>query len=530
MSYAVGMVGDNLGDLSLKLRDRAERDLYFTMTTVFGRSFLNSSYFHPLICSAAETSKILRTIYLAPRGGGKSEVLRAKAARLILSTIEAGGSPHIAFGAYDYKTALKNARAAVNRGINSELAAVIWPKATTFLKKVGTEFNTSGEARWHEYLQDSHDDPHLKVAGINGGLTSGHFQYFFGDDMIDEVNARSETECKRAKDWISVLPNILEDPLGCEIDLAGTHYSLRDTYSMILRDDALSESWTFFIHPGYWEEFNSETGKAVMRSFWSEKYPVDRMHEHMRLIGGPYFFQALIQQNPIQQDASLFQAEWLKLWKWHPSKKNTILRQSHEHEAGDWVEVHLVEMTIVELFDPALGRKGSSSDSAIVIVGVDPYENVYLLDYFSDSVSIHKAMRLFQLLGDKWKPIASGCEDVLFQELVIDGLKGLDSQQVISKYHLQKLRPAGRSKDARIIALQHIYEEGRFFINQEHVKFYEQYVSFTLESKEKRDILDALAYGPDIWWPGKPIPGITENVALPNPSAAIAGRDSTTGY
>ena len=531
MAFVGAMHGGDLGQLRDMMRDRAEKDLFWCSQIVFNMTYLNSEYFHRVLARVLESTSpgTEKKAIFAPRGGGKSEFARAKKAREILTELENGISPHKFFSAYDEKTAFKNALDSLKKAAKSQLAGTIWPNAQNLLRKVEMRFNSKGEAMWHKHIPNSKADPHIKVAGINSGLTSGHYNGGYADDMIHEVSARSPAECARALDWIKALPNVLDNPISTPVDMTGTFYRAGDTYVQFVEDEALAQEWTTFIHPGYWEEFDEE-GRATLRSYWEEKHPVKDMMRHKALMGGSYLFEALIQQNPVQSEDATFQEEWLKYWDWHPSKRDVIVRQASRVEIGDYVEVHLSELTIVALMDPAMGKKYSKSETAIAILGVDYLENVYLLDYYVENVSISKGIQVFQRLGRKWKPAATGCEAVLFMELILPALKEADASEIVGIYNIQGLEPEGVSKDYRIMALQPIFEQGRFFVREDQAKFHEQYISYIPGAQTKRDLLDAIAYGPRIWWRGTPIEGISHvPLSAFNKKPKIT-RDDVTGY
>ena len=498
MKALVGPTGtmDELRDLIIQ---RMRSDLYFTVTHVFGLSFFDAPFHQALSQFMWNEAAHPQTIVLAPRGSGKSTIGLAKmTAKFLLNP-----NKRQLLVCYDLRQATKFlASIRENFILKGKWVRFLFPH----IHKIVAE--TEVRKDYHMYPQlmsDGKPDPHFLAASLNSGITGMHVDIEV-DDLIDEVNARSEAECKRACDWVDTSFNVLEHQVKGNFHIRGTHFHLRDPYAYIIERYPNFKVWK---HPGL-IEIHRDNGETELISYWPSKFSVDDLLT-MRS-RNQYVFASQIQQQPIQHGDSPFREEWLKYWQWENEGKSILL------DTGEIV--NLSDLTIAIIYDPAIASDQSRSDTAIVCIGMDSMHRYFVLDVWASKCSPSEGIRTAISMAAKWEPDLIAVEDVLFSSLVIPLLESTAKEHYAS-YKIMPVAPEGRSKAVRIAALQALFEEGRIFVSKRHDQLITQYLQFPYG--QKWDVLDALAYAPKVLYP--PI-GSLEPTDLP----IARGAAIVTGY
>lgn len=515
------MIGGDLGQLASQVKNRAYRDLYFAATAVWGFTFFDAK-FHRQLASFMGDDDILRKAYFAPRGSGKTSFHRVKCAMRFLKN----SNEHQLLPSYDFQTAAKNLNVihSMIAGHRSGTVAKLWPEIWYKIKDLPTRLS-DGYIDWNKQLGDEHPDPTFKAIGVNSGVTGGHYPCCGIDDLIDEKNARSPSEVERAYEWFQVITNCLEHQNLTPIDLLGTRYGPADTYQKMRDDEGIRNSFKWFIHPMYWSEFTS-AGKEIRKSYWPSKFPVE-MENSIREQMGSYFFEALMQQRPIQPGDAFFKEDWIKTWEWHPRQKQALLREDGE-------VVYLEDLVIGIVWDPALGGPNQESDNALIVIAQDFEGNYYVLDTWAEPVSIELGKQQFARLREKWNPNISACEAVLFQQLIYPSLRKDRPASRAAAFDITPVKPAGRDKDMRIQSLQPILEQGRLYVHKSSAKLRSQIVNYRVpelgkKQKQKVDLLDCLAYAPEVLWqPETPLRGPIIDISAK--TILERGANKVTGY
>jgi len=288
-----------------------------------------------------------------------------------------------------------------------------------------------------------------------------------------------------------------------------------DPYVHILKD---VPQFIPFVYPGLQVLYN-EKGERIEKSYWESKFKVSDLHQ-MRGLMGAHRFAALIQQNPTQSEDATFKEEWLQWFTWGPADhqgRPTIIRQH------DKAVISLDHTNVFMVFDPALGTDRSEARNAIIVFAMDADENIYILDAWATKSTLEIATRGFIQRLVQWEPDCSGCEDVLFQSLILPAIKNNLRSRALSHYQIRGVQPKGRSKDFRILSLQPIFEQRRVYMHRSQDELITEYL--THPNGKYRDLLDALAYGPDLWY-------VPRRASLGKDplAAALAKRDPVTGY
>lgn len=153
------------------------------------------------------------------------------------------------------------------------------------------------------------------------------------------------------------------------------------------------------------------------------------------------------------------------------------------------------------LIDPAFETKKDSDNTAMVSIGIDDENNVWILDVLKGKFHPKQTIELMFSLYEKHHYLGIGIEDITFGKTLQYHLN--DEMKQRKKWlPIIKLKPGERSKDARIMGLQPLYEAGKVFHCKDGrgIQYLEEELLRYPRSAHD-DIIDALAYGPDIMAP-----------------------------
>jgi len=523
MSSAGLVIGEDLGAVISRTKSGIEDSVYFAAQVLWRYRFLDAP-FHVSLGAFMDLT-YPRLGILAPRGGGKSLLARAKVARDFLVSVDHGRVPHKLLASYNSMTAKKNLKeihdmiaGAKSGGGVKELYHGVWSK----IRNLPVSIASNGIVDWNKALRSDHPDPVFLAAGIDSGITSSHFDDALIDDLVDEVAARSPTEIRRSLEWVPTLYSCLDHQVESPVLLLGTNYGPDDVYSLMQDPrEQIGSDFKWFIHAGLLE---GENGKLY--SYWPSKFTVEHLLK-MRKEMGEYFFNALIQQSPSRHGDMFFKESEIKEWEWHPTRSQTLVLDSGE-------EIFLEDLHIFLVFDPALGKKYSSSDSSILVVGVDWKERWFVLDTWAERKPLAVAVKMVVSKIEQWEPLVSAVEAVLFQELLLPALKGMYPKLGYGALQLDPITPEGRNKVARIMALQPFFSRESVFLPRNGaLKLRRQILDFRPDIDNKRaqvDLLDCLAYVPSVAF-APSTPRRAFDASLVNGrKASKKDRNPVTGY
>lgn len=146
---------------------------------------------------------------------------------------------------------------------------------------------------------------------------------------------------------------------------------------------------------------------------------------------------------------------------------------------------------------PASGKnreaiKSVRARSAIVVVGTDSLNRIYVLDAWADRVSTNVIRKKFVDMCEAWGPIIAAFEDMGQQSLLFDPIMDEASDRGIS-IPLAAIKPTTKvEKRFRIRAsIQPVYGSGRLLINDALVELINELTGFPMSST--MDLVDALA-------------------------------------
>jgi phage terminase large subunit-like protein len=258
---------------------------------------------------------------------------------------------------------------------------------------------------------------------VDGQPTSKHFNLLVYDDVVTlESVTTPEMIAKVTERW-AVSLNL--GAHGGRRRHIGTRYHFNDTYRSMMEREAVTPR----IYPA------TDTGKPDGKPVFLSAESLAGKRRDM----GPYVFGCQMLQNPTADEAQGFQLDWLRFY---PS-----------------IESDLFNRYI--LVDPAGEKKKGSDYTSMVVIGLGPDRNYYLIDGIRDRLNLtERTKKLFEF-HKKYRPLAVGYEKYGKDS----DIEHIEDKQHQETYHFD-ITPLGgpMPKFDRIRKLIPIFENGRFWM------------------------------------------------------------------
>jgi len=228
------------------------------------------------------------------------------------------------------------------------------------------------------------------AAGILTGITGNRVDLVVWDDLI-KGREQADSAVIRDKTWDAYFDDLLtrKKPGGREVGIT-TRWHEDDPAGRILPVKYNGESgwikgrdgndWYVICLPAECERADDPLGRKVGEFIWPEWFPPGHFEPFKR---NTRTWNALFQQRPAPESGDFFKAEWLKTYEIMPPRDN---------------------LRIYGASDYAVTKDGGNY-TVHVVVGVDPYNKIYLLDLWRKQASSDVWVEAFCDMVYKWKPI-----------------------------------------------------------------------------------------------------------------------------
>ncbi len=259
---------------------------------------------------------------------------------------------------------------------------------------------------------------------VDGMPTSKHFHILMFDDVVTIDSVRSPGMIEKTTQAWELSLNLGTEHGICRY--AGTRYHYNDTYKTIMERGSASPR----IYPATID--GTFDGEPVLLS----RETLDQKRRDM----GPYSFASQLLLNPTAENNQGFLRKWVLFYD-----------SPEEHS----------KMNRYIIVDPANEKKSSNDYTVMMVIGLGPDENYYIIDMLRDRLSLtERAAALFRL-HRKYKPKAVGYEQYGMQA----DIAHMKDKSKRDNYNF-KIVPLGGSlaKVDRIKALIPIFEQGRLYL------------------------------------------------------------------
>lgn len=225
--------------------------------------------------------------------------------------------------------------------------------------------------------------------------------------------------------------------------------------------------------------------QAIMKgkALWWQKFTLERIleiKEEYKAQGLLDAFQTEYMNEPISDENAIFKKQYFKYY------------------SDNDVFTDLLSKFIT--VDLAISEKESADYTVILVSGIDNKNNIYVLEYERDRFTPIETIEHIFRLAKKWGIMFIGIESVAYQRSLIWFLEE-EMRRRNEFYVVQELK-ADTDKERRIRGLQPRYAVGTIFHKPQMTGLEEELLLFPKAPHD--DIADALAYVPQIAFPGKP--------------------------
>lgn len=447
-----------LRETGLSIEDIAEwgkRDLFFAATGLYGFDRLAKPT-HKEACDFIGDENIRLAGEIYPRGCGKTTVLKSS----ILQWIAKKPDVRILYVCKTIGVASGTARDLESRimGKGKSLYPIFYPHILPKNRRetVWNSINFTVNRR------QSWDECTFECAGLGTNKTKMHYDIIYLDDPtapdIDDYGVdhiRVDTDVMDQLIGFMELLDGLLDPGGLRlVRFAGTRWGVNDAIA-----------WLKENRPGFrWFEkpLVDEEGHSNFPTFYSDAECVELKKK------GSFFYQTQYMNVPRSIDSAEFKLEDIQSYRKAP-------------KYGD--------MFITVTIDPSMGKKTSTSNTAIVCCGTTRDGQTYVLDYLNDKINPADTVTQAMNLARKYDPDVIGFEAVGFQEVLEPHIRTAMREEQ-KRWRVEAIKRDRQSKDDRILVIQPFVENHDLFLRPNMKDLRQQLLDFPFGMK---DLLDCVA-------------------------------------
>lgn len=333
----------------------------------------------------------------------------------------------------------------------------------------------------------------VDIAGIGTSSVGMHYDYIFFVDPHSQNNIKTKEQVEKVIVYNKLLDSIAKKPMegkpGGRTIIEMTRWSHFDLVDHIKR--TVPDQYDF------WEQSAYNADGSL---FFPERLSQEELDKQLENLG-TYLFSALYLARPQSDKDKIFKPE---IAVYHRVEKKGLKK--------------------ILLCDPSISEKEDADDFALVLIGADLESNrMYLLDWQrvqrklpGQAVAQIIVMMDRHARNERW---LIGMESNGFQVIYKHELERELSRHGAS-YDVVELKHGGRSKRARITALQPFYEQGKlqFRAGEEDrpspdMDIVMQLSEFPFGSRD--DLIDATAYALDILAPKREAPVVVRQMVRP---------------
>ena len=297
------------------------------------------------------------------------------------------------------------------------------------------------------------------------------------DDVVNRDNVFTMDQIEKVKQRYKDSLDLLEP--GGQLIVIGTRWHDSDLYGWILDSPEVRRAYETMVKRAFEGNIGEDIGFV---SLWPEKFSRQELAGRLREEGWAHF-SAQYLNDPVPEEDADFKRTWFNYY-------------DESHMRGKLLNKFLV-------IDPALSQDKTADFTAMVVVGVDEYNLIYILDIVRERLSPNALIDGIIRLVEKWQIVDVGIEMVAFQKTIAYSLRD-DERFKRRPFHISELKPNERSKHERIKGLQPLYENGKIY-HGKHLSntlyLEDELVRFPRGTKD--DIIDALSYVLDLIYPAR---------------------------
>lgn len=507
------------------LRAKAKRDLFFFNYSILGYTRLSENL-HGHLCRHIQATEEDRfRLYLLPRGHFKSTVITiGHTIQVVLPYDDIDRQHDEITTPLPWPNSLgTNCRALIVHEVQSSAARYLFSITSHFTQnptlmalfpeavpspKVQlinkNELELPRTSIWNE--------PTIDTMGVGGKGQGRHYNFINPDDIYGDKARDSETESQNTIQWFDNLQAFFSKFDQDHLMMNGTRYKHDDVYGHMI--DVYGEELTTYIRSV--EEFNPKTQQK------EPIFPEEFNDKNLRIIKQNKIVYNSQYLNDPDQSGNGFNPSWERLFYWTgPSSIVMYENQSNEDQSLPPMQIkaNIRDMDRVIIIDPGEDSGG------FVVTGTDYMARTCTLVALRIALQAPDMIDLIFKSVQRWQPRLVAIEADFFMYTLQHWLRA--EMKLRGQYfHVEPVYTKKVAKAKRIDGLAPYYEAGNLYHNTQQEDLRKEFKQF----RKSNDIhvLDALAYGPELWQKGRYPGSYKHNDAVIGPD--IGGRDLSTGY
>lgn len=273
----------------------------------------------------------------------------------------------------------------------------------------------------------------VEAHGLIEGMPTGrHFRLRIYDDPINEKYT-SPDMIKKSTNRIELSTNLGGGERRQQ--MVGTRYHFGDTYGIQISRGSIIPRVYPATHDG------TLKGRPV---FLKQEDWEKRVREQRGTVA------AQMLQNPLAGEENSFRGEWLRPYWLRPRRMNVYI-----------------------IGDPSKGRSKSSDRTAIVVIGVDPQRNRYLLDGYCHRMKLSERWTALRQLWTKWsKAVGVQSVEVGWEQYgLITDIEYFDERREAERLDFPSIKELNWARDAatqskkdRVERLEPYFRNSQFWL------------------------------------------------------------------
>lgn len=424
--------------------------------------FRNFGCLHQLLCDFLDRRKrpSRRKFISVFRGSYKTTVLLGFIIWVFAWSIEMNKPASIT-----YNTSIKENAEALNLDFRETVEHCLLLK--WIFPKLPTDPNDF--RKWEKHKVEYRNLFRFQVSSTETQQTSRHTTIYINDDIVNDLNSKSEGEREKVWDtWKyqkSIVTRYAKFKIGLEID-SGTPFHSKDTICKIRK----LPSYDKFIVPWALEDGRGRVDPYKENGVLS--FPEMFCWEDFRTIRedqGPTIFATQYALEIADEEGMLCRPQWIRKWVRLPEVYKRVM-----------------------VMDPAVTadpKRSRTSATGVVICDVDPSGNLYVIFAEKFFVTPEGFIRLMERLTAQFHP------DETYVEKEKTSITIADTYTYLApKLNFTFVEHQGRPKASRIMYMQQWFETGRILLGDNMNELEDAIVTYDGVSKENTDLLDPLAY------------------------------------
>ena len=283
------------------------------------------------------------------------------------------------------------------------------------------------------------------AAGVGGGITGKGANILLIDDPVkNREDAESENNREATWDWYTSTAYTRLSPGGGILVILTRWHDDDLAGKLLTAGEEGADQWEVVKYPAIAEE--NETYRKQGEPLHPERYNLESLEMIQRAIG-PRDWTALYQQNPVSDEGDYFNRDMVRYY---------------EPE-----EIDYDRLRYYCAWDLAIGQRDRNDFSVGVTVGIDEYDNMYVVDVIRGKYDGFELVEKILDFYEQWRPGIVGIERGHIEMAIGPFLEKRVAERRLHSAYFKDLKVGRRDKEARARAIQGRMQQGKVYFPQD---------------------------------------------------------------